>query len=109
VHFCYYIIHRDDRLQEPRGMFLFNREDGRFDTITWDHLDRAWQHNPGAMRYLMGDADSTSLVEEVSRDHAEQIAAQLGFAPVPTEEELIRISDEAEAERKLRMGEQPER
>ena len=95
--FRYWVIHNDDTRQKPSTIFAINREGNRFDTITWDHRAKAWRHDPSVLSYLYtgdsGDAEVTT------REHAEQVARELGIQPLPSEMELMRISDEAEARR----------
>ena len=94
--FRYWIIYEDGRHETPRNVFAINREGRRLDTISWSHLNRSWQHNRSVLDHLFkGDSQEAN---ETTREHAEQVARDLGIGPLPSEQELMRISDEAEAE-----------
>ena len=98
--FRYWIIYTDGRHLKPSTIFAINREGHRLDTISWSHVNKAWRHDPSVLSYLFsGDSQDA---KETTRDEAEQVAQQLGIQPLPNEEELKRISDEAEARRPQR-------
>ena len=100
--FRYWIVYEDGRHVTPRNVFAMNREGHRLDTISWSHLNRAWQHNRSVLDHLF--KGESQEAKETTREHAEQVARDLGIQPLPSEEELKQISDEAEARsRKLRQ------
>ena len=95
--FRYWVIHSDETRQKPSTIFTINREGKRLDTISWGYIAKAWRHDPSILSYLFtGDSNDA---EETTREHAEQVARDLGIQPLPSEQELMRISDEAEARR----------
>ena len=95
--FRYWVIHNDDIRQKPSTIFTINHEEHRLDTISWDHCAKAWRHDPRVISYLF--TGSSNDAEETTRERAEQVARELGIQPLPSEEELKRISDEVEARR----------
>ncbi len=97
--FDYYLVDDEDR-QLPAGLFAVNRdpEAGRLDTMIYSHLRQRWVSDPSAVtQYLFGQ-DYVERRRLISRAEADEAAATLGVS-VPTEEELMRISDEAERRR----------
>ncbi|MBW3581361.1 MAG: hypothetical protein KY431_10025 [Actinobacteria bacterium] len=101
--FDYYVLVDDDDRDRVVGLFAVNRdkEAGRLDTMLYDHHARAWTSDPSAVSMLLFGEDFAEVRRRVHRSEAEQAAAGLGIA-VPTEEELMRISDEAEQRRARR-------
>ena len=94
--FRYWVIYKDERRQTPRNVFVINRDDHRLDTVSWSYLDRAWRHDRSVLGYLFsGDRNDAS---ETTREHAEEVARDLGIQPLPSEQEVMRITDEARAE-----------
>src|SRR5437879_12309380 len=95
--FRYWVIYNDDTRQKPSTIFTINREGKRLDTISWDHRAKAWRHDRSVLSYLFtGDSNDAG---ETTREHADQVALDLGIHPLPSEHEQMRISDEAEARR----------
>lgn len=98
--FKYYAILHDGK---ARGLFVFNRSGNRLDTLAWNHRTKRWEIDPWTIgRYFFSDLDA----EEVSRGKAEEIASGFGAA-VPSEADLMKISDEAEAEIQSRKNKPP--
>jgi len=81
---------------ETRGLFMFNRSADRLDMVSWNHQSKTWEENPSLVRYFR---DSAGDAEEITRDQADQIARGFG-AKVPTEKELMSISDQAQSKRR---------
>jgi hypothetical protein len=96
VTFRYFAISRPAEPGRPRGLFAVNRDEeaGRLDTVSYDHLEQQWVADPGITRYLFQE-DYAELARELSREEAEQVARELGI-PLPSEDEMITITDEAE-------------
>lgn len=103
--FHYFIIHRDQRRNEPSGLFAYSDDCGRMDLIGWDYLDQAWLSDSDLLRYIV-KVDSLDA-EETARARAEELAIELGMKPLPGEAERRRITDEAG--RRKRMLRQPPR
>ncbi len=100
--FDYYVLVDDDDRDRVVGLFAVqDKEAGRLDTVFYDHWARTWVSDPGAVTRFLFSLDYAELRQRVSRIDAEQAAAVLGIS-VPTEEELMRISDEAERRRARR-------
>ncbi|MDP9020778.1 MAG: hypothetical protein M3N25_08250 [Actinomycetota bacterium] len=101
--FDYYVLVDDDDRDRVVGLFAVNRdkEAGRLDTMVYDHHARAWTSDPSSVSQLLFGDDYTEIRRRVQRSDAEQAAAALGIS-VPTEEELMGISDEAERRRARR-------
>jgi hypothetical protein len=101
--FRYYKIFLRRQPQQPRGLFAYNPDEGRLDMIAWNHLTRRWEHDPEAVAsYLFGgDQDEQA---EISREQAEGIARTVLHTTVPSEAELMAISDKAERDRARRYG-----
>ena len=88
--FKYYAIMVDGK---ARGLFAFNEGGKRLDMLSWNHQTKQWEHNPRTVTdYFISDLEA----EEISRAKAEEIARGLG-ALVPSESDLMKISDQAEA------------
>ncbi len=100
--FDYYVLVDDDR-QVPAGLFAVNRdtEAGRLDTMIYSHLRQGWVSDPSAVTQYLFGRDYVERRRLISRVEADEAAAVLGIS-VPTEEELMRISDEAERRRARR-------
>ena len=97
--FRYFILKNPKRPSWREGLMALNRdkEAGRLDTIAYDYLEEGWESDPYSVTtFLFGD--DRDWVTEVSRSAAEECAARMGTR-LPTEEEMMRISDEAERER----------
>ncbi len=99
INFRYFIIHRDSKRDEPEGLFVFNTGAGRFDTIQWNWLDKAWVVSGSIVGYLVRNRGEA---EETTRSRAEEVATHLGIGPIPSEEEFVRISDLFEDEARRR-------
>ena len=100
--FRYWIIYTDGRYLKPSTIFTINREGLRLDTISWSHVNKTWRHDPSVLSYFYtGDSNDA---EETTREHAEQVVRDLGIQPLPSEQELMRIGDEAEEERRARAA-----
>jgi hypothetical protein len=93
VTFRYFVVHRDFRRDEPRGLFAVDA-DGKppLYNVSYNHVEGRWVYDPGVVDYLF--FDRTDEAEEVSRERAEEVARSLGFT-VPSEQELKRIVDTA--------------
>ncbi len=101
--FDYYVLVDDEDRQLPAGLFAVNRdpEAGRLDAMIYSHLRQGGCPDPSAVtQYLFGQ-DYVERRRLISRAEADEAAAVLGIS-VPTEEELMRISDEAERRRARR-------
>jgi hypothetical protein len=107
--FRYFKIFLRRQPEHPRGLFALNREGERLDMIAWNHLTKRWEHDPEVVsRFLFGDDDDRQA--EITREQAEEIARTVLGATVPSEAELMAISDQAERERAKRYGKKlPER
>ncbi len=94
--FRYYAIARPEEPGRPRGLFAVNRdkEAGRLNIVSYDHLEQQWVADPGITRYLFKE-DYAEQTTEISRERAQQVADELGI-PMPSEDEMMAISDEAE-------------
>jgi hypothetical protein len=88
VRFRYFVTHRNNRKDEPRGLFAVNAEGVPLYNVSYDHVEKRWVYNPRVVDYLF--FDRTDEAEEVTRERAEQTAHSLGFN-LPSEEELKRI------------------
>ncbi|MDQ3724098.1 MAG: hypothetical protein M3376_13770 [Actinomycetota bacterium] len=67
--------------------------------MAYNHLTKRWESDPDAVgMYLFGD-DFSDSCEEVPRSEAEEEALLVG-TNIPSEEELMRISDFAEEQRR---------
>jgi hypothetical protein len=100
MSFRYFILKNPRRPNWREGLIALNRdkEAGRLDTIAYDHLDGSWESDPYSVTtFLFGD-DYDDWLTEVPRSAAEECAARIGTT-LPTEQEMMRISDEAERER----------
>jgi hypothetical protein len=87
----------------PRGLFAYNPDDGRLDMIAWNHLTRRWEHDPEVVtRFLFGDDQDERA--EITREQAEEIARTVLRTTLPSEAELMAISDRAERWRAWRFG-----
>jgi hypothetical protein len=101
--FRYFSISDSDERDRPLGLFAVNRdkEAGRLDTVSYSHSERRWVVNPGITRYLFTEAMEDAA--EISRDRAQQIARDLRI-PLPSEEEMMALTDEAERQAAQRRG-----
>ncbi len=98
--FRYFVVDSLQTPGRPSGVFAVNRdkEANRLDMVLFNHLTKRWESDPDAVGlYLFGD-DFVDRREEVSRGEAERSAALLGIT-IPSEEDLMQISDEAERDR----------
>ena len=87
--FHYYTVFNREEPEKPLGLMAVNHDDGRLDTIVFNHRSRTWESNPGVVgRFLFGE-DYIDEHEEVPRWRAEDVATSLGTA-VPSEEEMRR-------------------
>ncbi len=101
--FRYFVIFSHEEPDRPQGLMAVNRdkEASRLDTIAYSHMRKRWESNPEVVgRFLFGE-DYYDEREEVSRYRAEEVAGMIGTV-LPSEEEMMRISDEAEREREAR-------
>lgn len=105
MSFDYYLLLHGDEPERPVGLLAVNNDDHarRLDTMLYDHLATAWTSDPDAVTQLMFGQDYLERRRPVSRAEAEEAAAALGI-PMPSEEEFMRISDEAERRRARRRG-----
>ena len=94
--FRYFTIAGPGEPGQPRGLFAVNRDRqaGRLDTVSYDHLEGRWVADPGIVRFLADD-EYAERATEVSREQAQQVAHELGI-PLPPENELMTLTDEAE-------------
>lgn len=93
--FKYYAAMSDGKAY---GLFVFNRSGKRLDELQWNRQTNRWESNNDMVtRYFVSDLDA----EEISRAKAEEIASALG-TQVPSESDLMKLSDQAEAERQSR-------
>lgn len=100
MSFRYYALFRGEESEEPSGLMAVNRdkEAERLDMILFNRISGRWESDPDAVGlFLFGD-DYMDRRVEVARRRAEEIAATLATV-VPSEEEMMRISDEAERRR----------
>ncbi|CAA9276470.1 MAG: hypothetical protein AVDCRST_MAG10-3618 [uncultured Acidimicrobiales bacterium] len=98
--FRYFVVTEPDEPDRPRGLLAVNRdnETGRLDTMIFSHWTREWESDPEAVgMYLFGD-DFQDLWVEVPRADAEKAAAVIGTS-IPSEDELMQITDTAEQHR----------
>ena len=87
----------------PEGLFVYNPDDGRLDMIAFNHLTRRWDHDPEVVTsFLFGDDQRDQA--EITRQQAEEIARTVLRSKVPSEAELMAISDRAERRRARRYG-----
>jgi hypothetical protein len=101
--FRYFKTFRRREPERPRGLFAYNREGDRLDTIIYDHIQRRWSHDPDAVgASLFGD--DQDLKTEISREQAEELARTMLGRTLPSEDELMAISDRAERRRARRFG-----
>lgn len=90
--FHYYVLLSPGRLERARGLMAFEPE--RFHTIAYNHLTRRFEHAPDlVIGHVMG-GDRSGRLQEVSRQEAERVSAELGV-PLPSEAELAQIGEEA--------------
>lgn len=101
--FRYYVAIERDEPDRPRGLFAVNSDvdAGRLDTMLYSHLRKRWVSDPGAVSQALFGLDNFDRHREVDRSQAEEAAAVIGTF-VPSEEKLMRISDEAERRRAVR-------
>lgn len=90
MRFRYYVIHRDSRRNDPRGLFAVDADGGDlpFYRASYSHVKGRWGFDPAVVDYLQGDSDDQA--EEVTRSRAEEVARGLGI-PMPGDDELERI------------------
>jgi hypothetical protein len=101
--FRYFKIFLREEPSQPRGLFAYNPDDGRLDMIAWNHLTRRWEHDPEVVAsYLFGDDQDEQA--EITREEAEKVARTVLWTGVPSEAELMAISDRAERRRARRFG-----
>ena len=98
--FRYFILKNPRRPNWREGLMALNRDKdaGRLDTIAYDYLQGSWESDPYSVTSLLFGDDYDDWLTEVSRSAAEECAARIGTG-LPTEEEMMRISDEVERER----------
>ncbi len=103
--FRYFVTFDRDNPNEPLTLFAINddEEAGRFDTILFNQLTKTWESDPSAVGMFFHSPDYYDERKEISRSRAEEIAPIIGTT-LPSEEEMMRISDDAEraAERRRR-------
>ena len=87
--FRYFAISKPKERDRPRGLFAVNRDRqaGRLDTLSYDHLEGRWVFDPGITRYLFKE-DYIEDATEISREQAQQVARELGI-PLPSEDEMM--------------------
>jgi hypothetical protein len=101
--FRYFMIFLREEPERPRGLFALNREGERLDMVAFNHLTRRWEHDPEVVAsFLFGDDQDEQA--EITREQAEQIARTVLWTRVPSEAELMAISDRAERRRARRYG-----
>lgn len=90
MRFRYFVIHRDERRDDPRGLFVIDADGGPhpFYRAAYSHLSGRWEFSPGVDDYLYGDWDDRT--EEVDRSGAEAVARARDI-PLPDDAELERI------------------
>lgn len=103
--FRYFTVSGPGEAGQPRGLFAVNRdrEAGRLDTVAYDHLEGRWVADPGVTRFLVKE-DYIDRATEVSRARAQEVAREIGI-PLPSEDEMMAITDEAERQAARRAGE----
>lgn len=101
--FRYYVAIEEDEPERPRGLFAVNRDvdAGRLDTMLYSHLRKRWVSDPDVVSQALFGLDNLDRRREVDRSQAEEAASIIG-TDLPSEEELMRISDEAERRRAVR-------
>lgn len=95
--FRYFILRNPDKPHWPDGLMAVNRDkpSHRLDTIAYNHLTKSWESDPDSVSmYLFGE-DFDDWRREVPRSEAEECAARIGTV-LPSEDEMIRITDAAE-------------
>ena len=102
--FRYFAVSKPKERDRPRGLFAVNRDRqaGRLDTLSYDHLEGRWVFDPGITRYLFKE-DYIEDATEISREQAQQVARDLGI-PLPSEDEMMALTDEAEQQAALLQG-----
>lgn len=103
--FRYYVAIEREEPEHPRGLLAVNRDvdAGRLDTMMYSHLRKRWVSDPGAVSQALFGLDYFDRRREVDRSQAEEAASIIGTS-IPSEEELMRISDEAERRRARRIS-----
>ncbi len=92
--FHYYAIFNREEPGKPLGLMAVNHDDGRLDMILFNRTSNTWEAGPGAVAQVLFGDDYIDERAEVPRSRAEEIAPTLGTA-VPSEDEMMRINDEA--------------
>lgn len=94
MRFRYFIIHRDRRKVEPRGLFVVDAEGGDHPVYraSYSYGHGRWISSPTVIDFFNGDNDDQS--EEVDRPGAEKVARSLGI-PMPGDDELEHIVRDA--------------
>jgi hypothetical protein len=107
VTFRYFSISSPEDRDRPQGLFAVSRdkERGRLDTLSYDHLEQQWVYDPGITRYLFKE-EYMEDATQISREQAEQVAYELGI-PLPSEDEMMTLTDDAERRAALLRGEDP--
>lgn len=90
MQFRYFVIHRDNLKNDPRGLFVVDADGGDFPIYraSYSYADGRWISNPAIIDFFHGDNDDQS--EEVDRPAAEDVARRRGI-PMPSDDELERI------------------
>lgn len=103
--FRYYVTFLSEEPDKPRTLFTVNRdkEAGRLDMIVYSHITKQWESDPGFVTRFLFKEDYLDRRRAIPREQAQEIARMIGTT-LPSEQEMIRISDEAErlAERQRR-------
>lgn len=103
--FRYYVAIEREEPERSQGLFAVNRDvdAGRLDTMLYSHLRKRWVSDPDIVSQALFGLDNLDRRREVDRSQAEEAASIIGIA-LPSEEELMRSSDEAERRRAARLG-----
>jgi hypothetical protein len=101
--FRYFKIFLRREPERPRGLLAYNRDGDRLDMIAWSHLTKRWEHDPEVVASFLFGGDNDRQAE-ISREEAEELARTILGTTVPTEAELMAISDQAERLRARRYG-----
>lgn len=102
--FRYFVTFLAEEPARPRGLLTLNRdkEADRLDMLAFHDTTKRWESDHHAVTSYVFGEDYIDRRREVGRSEAEEAAAIIGTS-VPSEEELTRISDEAEGRWATRM------
>lgn len=95
--FGYWAIHRAGEPNSPAtGLICSEYGPGPFRAVIWSHYQKKWAFNPRAAAPFLFDFEKMDRSTKISRAEAEKLALEKFGVPLPSEEELHRISEEGD-------------